>query len=78
MPRRLGLLPAYGRDYRNRQEIIEALAAEKDFVISTYGPDDGRLVNLPQLVEMGVQEVTVRYRKLRAQCVVRLKAGKVQ
>lgn len=34
------LLPAYGRDYKNRASIIVDLNAGKDFVIRTY-TDDG-------------------------------------
>ena len=36
---------AYGRDYTNGQAAASDFHAGKDFIIRTYGSDDGRLCN---------------------------------
>jgi hypothetical protein len=63
----LTLIPAYGRDYKSKAAVLADLAANKDFTIATYGPDDGRYVNAEQIQG---QRVTVRYSGLRKVAVV--------
>lgn len=66
------LVPAYGRDYKNKKEIQAALEANKDFVIADMSsPYDGKPVNLEQLQQIGEgsQQATyktlyVRYKRL--------------
>ena len=55
----IGVEPAYGRDYKTQKEVRADWAADKDFRITDYGPDDGRLINRQQ-VPAGTH-VTVRY-----------------
>ena len=62
------LTPSYGRDYKSRAAIIEDLKLDKDF---TCNPS-GQYVNLPQLLEENVTEITVRYGQLRKVCVIKI------
>ena len=39
------VLPAYGRDYKNRKDLLADWDAGKDFIIYV-GPDEGRYVNI--------------------------------
>ena len=52
------LLPAYGRDYKNKTSILEDLNANKDFVFSSI---QSALVNKQQLIAEGCKSVVVRY-----------------
>lgn len=56
----LTVVPAYGRDYKSAKEAKAAWAAGKDFVIATFGPDDGRYVNNADYSE----KVMIRYKRL--------------
>lgn len=47
----LTLVPAYGRDYKNGYDARADFESGKDFQIATFGPDDGRYVNAPQLAK---------------------------
>lgn len=58
------LVPAYGREYKSKAAVITDFNAGKDFEIASIGPDMGRYVNKPQLVEAKVGEVMIRYAKL--------------
>lgn len=56
------LIPAYGRDYKNKAAIAEDLRTDRDFTISDISsPYDGAYVNRSQLEADGVRSVTVRY-----------------
>lgn len=66
------LLPAYGRDYKSKAAAKADFDAGKDFEIAGIGPDCGRYVNKPQLVEAGVGEVMVRYRRLTMVAAIRV------
>lgn len=41
----LEVSPAYGREYSNAKAVKADWDAEKDFLIQTMGPDEGRYVN---------------------------------
>jgi hypothetical protein len=56
------LLPAYGRDYKSKADILADLNADKDFVFSSI---QSALVNRPQLVAEGCKSVVVRYAQQR-------------
>lgn len=59
------LTPAYGRDYKSKKEAQADLDADKDFIIAdVFGENAGRAVNRPQLKELGITAVNVRYSKL--------------
>lgn len=53
------VIPAYGRDYKNKKEIVEDLTNGKDFQLTTTR----QYINLPQMVEHQFR-VIVRYGKL--------------
>ena len=52
------LTPAYGRDYKSLALLKADLLAGKDFKTA-----EGRYINLPQLLELGLSSVQVRYGK---------------
>ena len=63
---------AYGRDYKGRAAIVADWNAGKDFIIRTFGPDDGRYINRQDAAGMG--SVTVRYKSDRSVTVLKLDA----
>lgn len=63
----LHVIPAYGRDYTSKAQVIAAWAAGKDFRIASVGPDDGRYVNVADYPEGQLQ---VRFAALRKVCVI--------
>lgn len=70
------LVPAYGRDYKSRKEVVEALTAGKDFecadVFSGYC---GSMCNLQDLNTQGIRTVTIRYAKLTKVIMVNIVNG---
>lgn len=60
------LMPAYGRDYKNKKSIEADLAADKDFVGALRYDQPNNYINKKQLLEQGVNIVNVRYNKLRS------------
>lgn len=72
MALKLGVTPAYGRDYVSRKDIIADLTRDRDFQISDIGPYMGKYVNLPQLREHGYTHLSVRYARLKMQVVIDL------
>ena len=52
------LLPAYGRDYKNKAAIIEDINSEKDFLMSSFKP---ALFNKSQLISKGFKSIVIRY-----------------
>lgn len=66
MTKRLNVVPAYGRDYKSKAQIEADLVKGLDFQIAdmSAGRDDGRYVNLEQLVQGHYDEVNVRYKRL--------------
>ena len=62
------LIPAYGRDYKNKKEVLADFDADKDFVIvDLFSVNDGRYVNKSQLSGFSVM---IRYNKLTKVMVV--------
>jgi hypothetical protein len=56
------LTPAYGRDYKNRAQIIADLNAGKDFMAHSY--DGSGYINLPQMDDGQYQVRDASQRKL--------------
>lgn len=52
------LIPAFGRDYKNKEAIIADINADKDFLISSLYPS---LINKEQLISEGCKSIVVRY-----------------
>lgn len=73
MPKRLTLVPAYGRDYLSKKSLLADWDADKDFTICDMScPDDGRYANKADLVKAGYQEVNIRYKRLTNLAVIKL------
>ncbi len=66
------IVPAYGRDYKSSKAAKEDYFADIDFLLRTYGREDGRPINRSQILESYPQyDVNIRYRSLRSVCVVK-------
>jgi hypothetical protein len=64
------LVPAYGRDYKNKKDVLADFNAGKDFVIADFlSPYDGKPANKQDLVDE--KRIHIRYKKLTQICVVR-------
>jgi hypothetical protein len=66
------LLPAYGRDYKRKADIVADLNANKDFYISGISP---ALINKEQLISEGLKTVVVRYNNQRKVTSLKLVKG---
>jgi hypothetical protein len=65
------LVPAYGRDYKSKKEVLKDFNDEKDFIIADLFSDGtGRFVNKQQL--SAGTTVTIRYQKLTKIAVVKV------
>lgn len=64
------LVPAYGRDYKSKAQILADLKANKDFAVADF--HSSGYTNLEDLLRMNVREVTIRYKQLRSVTVVKL------
>jgi hypothetical protein len=64
------LLPAYGRDYKSKKEILSDLNDDKDFILSDLR---GGYINKPQLISEGMTNVVIRYNKQMKVTSVKLK-----
>lgn len=62
----LTLIPAYGRDYKSKAEVLAAWFADKDFLATGYG--GGGYINRPQVT----CDVHIRYKQSREVCVIPL------
>lgn len=62
------LVPAYGRDYKSKKEVIKDWEENKDFIIQTIGhPYDGKVANRSDLAG---ESVKIRYNNLRNVAVI--------
>ena len=70
------LTPAYGRDYKSKAAIMADLDADKDFIFNRFGDRyDGAYVNKSQLMQEGITEVRVRYKRLTQLTILKLTEG---
>ena len=65
----LTLLPAYGRDYKNKKLIIDDLNNDKDFLEST----SLRAINKQQFKELNISSFNVRYDQQRKITNIKIK-----
>ena len=65
----LTLLPAYGRDYKNKRLIIDDLNNNKDFLEST----SLRAINKQQFKELNISSFNVRYDQQRKITNIKIK-----
>lgn len=60
------LTPAYGRDYKTHDEVVKAfMIDEKDFVAA-----NGQYCSIRDVAKLGLNEVTIRYDRLRKLTVI--------
>ncbi len=59
-PFQINVLPAYGRDYKNKKEILADYLANKDFEVSDIS-NKGK-INKSDCLRMGIACLIVRYR----------------
>ena len=62
-PFSINVLPAYGRDYKNKKEILADYLANKDFEVSDIS-NKGK-VNKSDCQKMGIACLIIRYSNLR-------------
>tara|TARA_A100001515_G_C4486391_1_gene181787 strand:+ start:424 stop:639 length:216 start_codon:yes stop_codon:yes gene_type:complete len=65
----LTLLPAYGRDYKNKRLIIDDLNNNKDFLESTTR----KYINKQQFKELNISSFNVRYDQHRKITNIKIK-----
>ena len=71
------LTPAYGRDYKNKQAVLEAFLGNNDFILRQVGNRwDGKPINKSDLAATMTTVVKLRYDKLTKVIVLTLKEGK--
>lgn len=58
---------AYGRDYKSAAKALVDWYEGRDFIIRTFGPDDGRYVNRD---DAGSASINIRYDADRKICIV--------
>jgi hypothetical protein len=59
----VSLVPAYGRDYKSKKEVLSDWDANKDFIIQCYAhPYDGKPVNKSSAVKS--EKYSIRYARL--------------
>lgn len=69
----MNLVPAYGRDYKNKTDLLADFDANKDFIFADISSRwNDKPVNKRQLVEEGVKSCTIRYKQLRNVAVVKI------
>ena len=65
--RSLAVIPAYGRDYRSKRAVLEAIASGQDFLVSDMSSRwDGKPANLESFRQAELDTVQVRYKGLTA------------
>jgi hypothetical protein len=63
------LVPAYGRDYKSKTQVLADWNGDKDFVIQNmFHPDDGRYCNKSELPK---GTYNIRYKRLTMVCLVK-------
>lgn len=66
MGKRIGLIPAYGRDYKSKAAVLADLNAGKDFLIADMSNTwDGSYTSLADLGDY--DQVSIRYKRLSNQ-----------
>ena len=73
MPRVLTIVPAYGRDYKNKTAAIADWEAGKDFSIQDYklrGYCSNR--DIEAFKKGGIIEINIRYKKLQNIAIIKL------
>lgn len=70
------ILPAYGRDYKNKNDILKDWEDNKDFQICDVSSVfNGSYVNKREAEQFDLQEFNVRYAKKTKVAILKLKGG---
>lgn len=73
MASRITVVPAYGRDYKSKAQVLADWDAGKDFLIQDMSsPWDGKYINKEDAQRGGIREVNVRYKQLRNVMVIKV------
>ena len=60
------LIPAYNRDYTNKNDVLKDFNDNKDFIINDiFSPYDGKPCNKRDLKNEGLKDVQIRFKQLR-------------
>ena len=66
------LTPAYGRDYKNKNDVLTDFNNNKDFIINDmFSPYNGKYCNKSD-IKNTYKSVKIRYNKLQKIIIVRL------
>lgn len=69
------LVPAFGRDYTSRREVLADWNADRDFIVADlFSKWDGKPVNRRDIANTGEKQVQIRYKGLARIAVVLLDA----
>lgn len=68
----LTLVPAYGRDYKSKKEVLADWSADKDFLIADFShPYDGKPMNRQDAeTDMKGATINIRYKQQRNICQI--------
>jgi hypothetical protein len=70
---RITLVPAYGRDYKSKKDLLAAFNENLDFKIQDIScPYDGKYAGKQELLDNGYTTADIRYKKLASVAVVKL------
>jgi hypothetical protein len=65
------VVPAYGRDYKTKNAVMEAWNSNRDFLVSDFFDKyDGKPINLEDALKAGVRTVNIRYCHLTKLAVI--------
>lgn len=71
MSQYITLVPAYGKDYKSKKEVLADWTEGKDFQIASFGPDDGRYCSIRDFHSDSGVVLNIRYKRLTQICVVK-------
>ena len=71
----LGIVPAFGRDYKSKKALVQDWEEGKDFIISDFmHPYSGKYVNNESVKSMSPLILTARYDRKRKVCTIEVNA----
>jgi len=76
MAKRITVTPAYGRDFKSKQEAVAAWEAGKDFVVADMGKYMGAYINKEDAQNDQITEVNIRFKGLTQVVVVKMASVK--
>jgi len=69
----LSAVPAYGRDYKSKKELLIDWEAGKDFAMMSFrGATYFSIMDIKSLKENGVRQINFRYKKQMQVCTITL------